>query len=191
MTNRTPNLLSVGYVISVFAVSLTATVAAGYFFVARTAGERLAVAELLSGDFIGPLVAIAAAITLGVCGLSHFIDETIRQRQDQSETAAANTPPSPAKQSSGPPPTSHLLRLKRSAERLHVVEDDLIRRLADVDMDRPTLDLITQMQICTSRLIRQIADVSEDNTSDTSKNIETRGRERHGLLQSEPVGNRG
>ncbi|MBD3256888.1 hypothetical protein GF377_00550, partial [candidate division GN15 bacterium] len=51
-------LLFVGYVLSVFTVSLTATVAVGFFVLQRIQPQSFTAGQLLQGDFISPVIAI-------------------------------------------------------------------------------------------------------------------------------------
>jgi hypothetical protein len=54
----------------------------------------------------------------------------------------------------------HLLRLNQSTERLVSVEEDLIRRISEnYDIDRRTHRLMTEIQICTNRILSQLQEI--------------------------------
>jgi hypothetical protein len=62
-----------------------------------------------------------------------------------------------------------IIKLKRSAERLNNVEQDLIRKISAFDTDLTTDKLIAEIQICTNRMLKQLEEVSlQDNDPDKS-----------------------
>ncbi|MBN1213182.1 MAG: hypothetical protein JXA92_11460 [candidate division Zixibacteria bacterium] len=57
-----------------------------------------------------------------------------------------------------------ILKLIRSAERLDTVEKDLIRRLLENHLiDTSARKLLSEVQICTCRIIKQLSEFSRDN----------------------------
>jgi hypothetical protein len=61
--------------------------------------------------------------------------------------------------------SDRVLRLTRSAERLHRIEEDLIRKIADdYPTDKRTQRLLTEMQICTNRILVQLGDLQQPGT---------------------------
>ncbi|MFZ5979711.1 MAG: hypothetical protein ACOYVF_03685 [Candidatus Zixiibacteriota bacterium] len=64
-----------------------------------------------------------------------------------------------------------ILQLFRNAERLDMVEKDLIRRLVDNHLTDPKTELLlSEVQICTCRLIKQLADFHLNNQTETAVN---------------------
>lgn len=53
----------------------------------------------------------------------------------------------------------NVLRIVRSCERLTSVEDELIRRVSTTTVDRPTGQLMAEMQICTRRIMKQLEEL--------------------------------
>jgi len=67
-----------------------------------------------------------------------------------------------------------LLKLNRSTERLASVEQDLIRRISEnYDVDRRTYRLMTEIQICTNRILNQLREIEcvESVVSEDSSNV--------------------
>ena len=61
-----------------------------------------------------------------------------------------------------------ILRLFRNVERLDDVEKDLIRRLAENHLTDPKTErLLSEVQICTCRLLKQLSDFHLDNSPGT------------------------
>ncbi|MDD3730755.1 MAG: hypothetical protein PHU88_00050 [candidate division Zixibacteria bacterium] len=57
-----------------------------------------------------------------------------------------------------------ILKLFRSAERLDTVEKDLARRLMEYNLiDRSAQKLLSEVQICTCRIIRQLTELHRNN----------------------------
>ena len=170
------------YVLSVFAVALAGTLVAGYAFVNGITETQHSLDEIFRGDFLWLLVAVSAAITLGVCGLLLFIETRLsdwkvpfheHDRKDHNLFSLTD--------SSDPDSdlTSRLLRLNRYAERLRNVEQDLIRSISEnYEIDLPTRRLLTEMQVCTNRLLGQLSAIDRSEPAAISSE-ERRSREPH------------
>jgi len=66
-----------------------------------------------------------------------------------------------------------ILKLFRNAERLDMVEKDLIRRLVENHLtDKKTERLLSEVQICTCRLMKQLSDLHHNNSPKTTVNNE-------------------
>jgi uncharacterized membrane protein len=60
-----------------------------------------------------------------------------------------------------------ILKLFRSAERLNTIEKDLIRRLLENHLvDNSARKLLSEVQICTCRIIKQLAEFNRNNQPD-------------------------
>lgn len=154
------------FIIFIFAVSLTTTVAAGHFFVNRfatTSQPRLTINQLLGQDHIWSLVSVAIALTILLAGPGLYIKSQLTGSTSTGDGHTDTRHPHGVGDAREYHRSKQVIRMKRSAERLTAVEDNLIRRLATTDIDRVTYDLITQMQICTNRLNKQIGEFAEDD----------------------------
>jgi len=162
-------LAAVAWSSSVFAVALAGTVAAGYLFAVRIAGQQFDISNLLQGEFLWPLIGVSVAITLGLSWVLLFIETRLSRYPD---VPVQNDEPESASEAgnriqhgySDREYSLRLLKLKRNADRLNEVEQDLIRKLSEGhEMDIATEQLLTEIQICTHRLMAQLADLQRND----------------------------
>jgi len=164
LTHRRTIAMRAAYAVIVSAVSLTGTLAAGYFFVSLASGSRVSLSELMREDYLWPIAAIATAIALGVVGMLHFI-ESRTVRSSAHPRTGMNADLSRPSQSQNM--TEVVKRMVRNVERLNEVECDLIHKISvggrvDLQTDR----LITEMRICTNRLLAQLQELDVEDTAD-------------------------
>ncbi len=157
------------HLLALFTTVMTGTLAGGYFLAYNITNGQVSIHGMLSGDFLLPLVAVATAVTIALGGLIMFIDTRLQSRV-KTETKAVQTATEAdlndrIRQLLDESDHSHrILILNRSAERLNDVEADLIRKISDdFEVDQTTYHLLTEMQICTNRLMKQIADINANS----------------------------
>lgn len=141
----------------VFAMSLAGTLATGYFFVNYVSGDKIRFGQLLQGDLLFPLIAIAVAITLAAGTLVMF---SLRHEKDEE------TPPITPEVHHTPPGENlyPILKLHRHAERLGAIERSLMVRMSHSEaVDLNTRSILAEMQMCTKRLLGDIAEMERAN----------------------------
>ncbi len=161
----------------VFAMSLAGTLTTGYFLLNYVTGDKIKFSQLLHGDLLFPLIAIAMCITLGAGGIVMF---TLRQHRSQEEAPAPSPEPiAPAKDLSPP-----ILRLHRNAERLNEVERNLAVKISHSDaVDLNTRSMLAEMQMCTKRLMGGLAELErEGHEAEERKNNERRKEQERELV---------
>lgn len=114
----------------------------------------------------------AAIATLAAAGLALAVRLLlVRDQADLPTTLSDTTPPDTSPDADATSPA--LDRARRSARRLNAVEEELIRRIYDsYRMDKQTHRLLTEMRICSNRVMRQI-----EECSDGAAAIDTRAPE--------------
>ena len=109
--------------------------------------------------------ALVAGIALAI--VSHRLQGKPVSLTNTVERSESGTPIKPHRHERRPAFSSaaryegkHLLKLNRDTERLVSVEQDLIRRISEnYDIDRRTYRLMTEIQICTNRILGQLQDM--------------------------------
>ncbi len=169
LTGRKSLITLTAHLLALFTTLMAGTMACGYFLAYSITNGQVSLDNMLNGDFLLPLAAVATAITIALGGLIMFIDTRLHSKSRATEkTPVVEEKPGVndrIRQLLDENDHSHrILKLNRSAERLNDVEADLIRKISDdFEVDQTTYHLLTEMQICTNRLMKQIADINANS----------------------------
>ncbi len=124
------------------------------------------------------MTAIIAALALAVIsrrlpGKAGSLTNTVDRTESGTPIAPQTRVRKQAHSPTGVHEGRHLLKLNRNTRRLVSVEQDLIRRISEnYDIDRRTHRLMTEIQICTNRILSQLEEmenverVADDEPSD-------------------------
>ena len=132
---------------------------------------------LQGADYLVLLMVIITTVIAGFTALPPVFSLLSQARRSRISTpvkaGAENRDASIPKNKSGTiaVPGRQILKLKRSAERLNDVEQELIRKISAFDTDLTTDKLIAEIQICTNRMLKQIEEVSLQDTDPDKNNV--------------------
>lgn len=148
-----------GYGSGLFAASTFLTFALVHNLLERGLDTTIAFQTMLKTDLFWPLLALSAVVTLtnhtAIVSLRRLLRRW-RLTVDRNEQHPST--PSAPRQATGL--SRQVLQLTRGAERLDLVERDLIRKISEsFAVDNATRQLLTEMRICTNRLRGQISDI--------------------------------
>jgi len=125
---------------------------------------------LQGADYLVLLMVIITTVTAGCTALPSIFALVSQARSTREtipdQTTVENRDDSIPEIDSSPIAASgrQIIKLKRNAERLNNVEQDLIRKISAFDTDLTTDKLIAEIQICTNRMLKQLEEVSlQDN----------------------------
>lgn len=175
----------VGLIRTITLNSITSVAAVAVFFLVGGGSVRFVPVSLAAG-------VIAAG--------SWFAYRCIRRPRSAARSSRAGygammsrVPPARMKLHSGgfsSSPSGSLERVKRSAERVGEIEDELIRRISErYSTDQRTRALIIELQICRSRMHAQLADISaaDENEVGSLEEFLRGAQERYSGLQADQM----
>ena len=144
---------------AVFGISCAVTLPLLHWLLERAVGRSFYWHNLFRGDLLWPTFALVSAVTFANYVTLPFL--TKRTGVSSSNSPSIEPTDTPADVSPMAESQSRdLERLNRSAERLDMVEQDLIRKISDTfTIDSTTQHLLTEMRICTNRLRGQLSDI--------------------------------
>jgi len=148
-----------GYGSGLVAASTFLTFALVHNLLQRVLDTPTAFQTMLKADLLWPLLALSAVVTLA----NHTAIASLRRLLRRWRPAVSRDEKHPPPPSAPRPATGlsrQVLQLTRGAERLDLVERDLIRKISEsFAVDTTTQQLLTEMRICTNRLRGQICDI--------------------------------
>ncbi len=146
-------------ILGLFVLSLAATFTLIYILLNRITETPVGFLSLMRPDVFWLLTALAFAVMVAGRRLVAFTIRQSSRRSAAADAAKKVTARKPeAQRRSGV--SSQVLNLTRNAERLDIVERDLIRKISDTyQVDLATQKLLTEMRVCTNRLRGQLSDL--------------------------------
>jgi len=148
-----------GYGSGLFAVSTFLTFALVHDLLQRVLDAPTGFQTILKADLLWPLLALSVVVTLA----NHTAIASLRRllrRWRPTVSRDERLPPTPSAPRQAAGLSRQVLQLTRGAERLDLVERDLIRKISESSaVDTATRQLLTEMRICTNRLRGQISDI--------------------------------
>jgi hypothetical protein len=130
-------------------------------------GRALPLRDLFRPEMLWPTLALAGALTFANYAVLTLLSRKHRSQDEITPAETTGTEKAPADASVAP--HSHTLdHLNRSADRLDLVEQDLIRKMSlSYPIDSTTQRLLTEMRICTNRLRGELCDMERQEQGTT------------------------